>query len=256
MTNTNADINTKLNNIAKEIYKSFNFNKEKVVYILDDKKEISCAYGIEINNQFSIVVGIKNYIDANEIDEVHMVYFKNTIFHEFVHAESWLNKSQSLKDSFELNKLTYAYWAYKLVDEYMAYSRANEMYKQDQQFLKKSEGEVISAFEHYCNELKFRNGRPSDQMFADIYYDLGAAFIAHRFVNSDFSTISDKNYTQFVEMYLDHLKQASENNLNEYKEYEELGRQLIEDFKLLFPFAQKRHLNSSFKYFIANSHMK
>ena len=64
-----------------------------------------------------------------------------------------------------------------------------------------------------------------------------------------------KSY-RFIEMYFGHLKQAYENNINEYKEYEELSKRLIEDFKILFSFVQNRNRNNSFKYFVENSQMK
>jgi hypothetical protein len=251
-----VDINTQLDEIARNIYLDFNFNKERVVYKLDDQKDISFAYGRETNGKFSIVIGIKDYVIGNTIDQKYMVYYKNTLYHEFVHAESWLNRPEALKDSFNNNKLTYAYWAFKLLDEYRAYGKSNEKYKQDMQFIKSTEIDLVNSFEHYCNFLRFPNGSPTDEVFVDLYYDLGAAFINHNFVNPEFPTIKDKNYVKFVEAYLEHLKQASEGNLSEYKEYEKLGNQLIKDFSILFSVVQRKNAGSSYKYFLLNSHMK
>lgn len=250
------DVYTQLNKIAEGIYTDFNFNRENVLYELSNKNDAGTAYGRPVDKQYKIIVGIKDYIDANEIDEKQIVYFQNTMFHEFVHANTWLNTPETLKSAFEGNKLTFAYWAFKLVDEYRAYGEANEKYRQDKQYLKKGEKDVVKAFEHYCNKLQFRGQKPAPEVFTDIYYDLASAFIAHKFVNPDFPSISEKHYIQFVDSYLSHLKQASESNLLEYKEYEQLGKQLVKDFELLFPCVKGMHSGNSYHYFLNNAHMK
>lgn len=250
------DVYTQLTKIAKGIYADFDFNGENVLYELSKEKEAGIAYGQPVGKQFKVIVGIKDFIDANEIDEKQLIYFQNTMFHEFVHADTWLHTPETLKNAFQGNKLTYAYWAYKLLDEYRAYRKANEKYRQDKQYLKEGEEKILSVFEHYCNRLQFRAQEPAPEMFIDSYYDLGSAFIAHKFVNPDFPSINDKHYIQFVDSYLSHLKQASECNLTEYKEYEQLGKQLVKDFKLLFPYVNGMHIGNSFDYFLTNSHMK
>lgn len=251
-----VDVYTQLNKIAGGIYTDFNFNGENVLYELSNQIDAGTAYGRMVDKQYQIIVGIKDYIDANAIDEKQLVYFQNTMFHEFVHADTWLHTSETLKSAFEGNKLTYAYWAFKLLDEYRAYGEANEKYKEDKQFLKKGEKEVLIAFEHYCNMLQFPGQKPAPEVFADNYYDLGSAFIAHKFVNPDFPSIREKHYIQFVDSYLEHLKQASKSNLLEYKKYEQLGKQLVKDFKLLFPCVKGMHMNNSYDYFLINSHMQ
>ncbi|OMF18530.1 hypothetical protein BK133_30395 [Paenibacillus sp. FSL H8-0548] len=161
-----------------------------------------------------------------------------------------------LVKSFEGNELTYAYWAFKVLDEVKAYDEANKKYKQDKKFLKTDENGILKVFEHYCNELRFSGAKPPEAVFANNYYDLASAFIAHKFVNPDFPSINNKNYLKFVESYLGHLNKASAANLLEYKDYEELGKQLIKDFELLFIYVKGWHPNNSYKYFLLNSHMK
>lgn len=238
------------------IYIKISILIKKVKYELISQFEKETAYGQCLEKKFKIVVGIKDYIDAKEINEKNLVYFQNTMFHEFVHAETWINTTETLMKSFENNKLTYAYWAFKLVDEYKAYSKANEKYKEDKQFLINSEQEILNVFEHYCNKLESSGQGPPPEVFADSYYDLGSAFIAFKFVDPDFPSIKEKNYIQFVDSYLGHLKQASEDNLMEYKDYEQLGKLLLKDFKLLFPCVKEMHLGNSYEYFLTNSHMK
>lgn len=250
------DVYTQLNKIAEDIYADFNFNRENVLYELSNKNDAGTAYGRPVDKQYKIIVGIKEYIDANEIDEKQILYFQNTMFHEFVHANTWLNTPETLKSAFEGNKLTFAYWAFKLLDEYRAYDEANKRYREDKKYLKNGEKELLNVFEHYCNRLQSRGQEPAPELFADSYYDLASAFIAHKFVNPDFPSISDKHYIQFVDSYLSHLKQARESNLLEYKEYEQLGKQLVKDFKLLFPYVSRVHRDKSFDYFLINAHMK
>ncbi|OMF29762.1 hypothetical protein BK133_17320 [Paenibacillus sp. FSL H8-0548] len=96
-----VNIYAELNEIAENIYKDFGFNRENVSYELSSQKNIGEAYGWrEGYKQFKIVIGIKNYIDANAIDDIHRVYFKNTLFHEFVHANTFLNTPEKLYKSF------------------------------------------------------------------------------------------------------------------------------------------------------------
>lgn len=245
------DVRDELQTMTDNIFCSFNFKDSDIRYIMST--ETNDFYYTPKNS--TIIIGIQKYIDSNSIDATEKIYFQNSVLHECIHADTHIHMPIDLKQKFKQNRLSYAYWAFKLLDEYKAYSESNEVYKQDAKFLKNKEEKCIEIMCHYCQKLKPQN--TLDYQFVDSYYDFASAFIAHKCVNPNFPTIHDPLYLDFLESYFNHLKQGIESDFQKYNEYEIFAKKLLNDFKLLFHYVKKENpdIRMSYENFLKNSHM-
>ncbi|WP_026394553.1 hypothetical protein [Acetobacterium malicum] len=251
-------VREQLESLAENIFNTYSFSPKQVIFQLDPEANIRTAYCNINMKPITIVVGIADYLNANTIDEAQKIYFQNSVLHECEHAKTQLLLPNTLKEWFNENKLSYGLWAFKLLDEYNAYSISNKNYKQDKGFLRGTEENILETITWYGQRHNISNA-PLEKYYeyADSYYDLGTAFIAHKYVNNDFPTIKEENYLAFVSSYFNHLKEASEFCLTTCEEYMFLSHTLLEDFKLLIKCVQKINptINISYDNFLRNSHM-
>ncbi len=241
----------KYRRIAKKIYEMFGFNENQVKMEIAVEKEEQERYGYQKDGIYYVVIGIKELIERG-CSEEQLIYFKNTVFHELVHARNYINASEEVREMIHKFELTYAYWARKLVDEYMAYKESNELFPEDKSCLLKSEDEILMAFKHYCFPLK-----PTFNMekkFFESYYELGSAFIAHSVLDNEFPHKKDVNLHNFHEKYMHHLKKAADECYSTKKQYEQLAEMLLKDFEVLYRVVKEKP-KTDFKYFKINSHM-
>lgn len=242
-----------LGKIAYKIIETYNFSNNKFKLELDSTKSIDYARCFFMEEPIKVVIGIKEYIDNNLINEIEKIYFQNSIVHECEHANRRLNLPDSLRAVME-KRNSVTYFAFLLVDEYNAYYKSNKIFKQDESFIKTTEIETVGAFVHYCNRITPKTDKDD---FFDGYYDLCTRFIVLDCVLLETSRLKDEKYLMFITSYIKHLKEANDNSLKYYSEYYKLSQQLIDDFRLLFEYVKNEFPNENidFKNFLTNSHM-
>lgn len=238
--------------IAEGIAEQFGFGKNRVIVDVNTEVGVGEGWTLPVEGRCFVMVGIKDLIET-EYTEALLLTFKNTVYHELVHVRNYFNASDEVREIVDKEELTYAYWARKLTDDYMAYTEANQSFPLDKSCLGISEEDILKVFYHYCLPLIFDN--ETDAMLFQSFYNLGTAIIVNSIVDDEFPHRKDENLQKFHERYMYHLKKAVDECYSTKKEFEQLAEMLLKDFEILYRVIKQKSV-TDFEYFKKNSRMK
>lgn len=219
-------------------------NKVKFVFVPNKYDKESISYfkdGI-----YNIEVGIKDYSNIEKITEKQYNHICNTVLHELIHSRNFYLLSDKIKQQLGDNKRTLAHYAWKILDEYSAYTESNQRFPETFDELNGNTNDVFNAFTHMT---RGRLLGATDWEFYNAFCDYCSALIARYVLDKDnLLSYNEENYKSAIEAYINDLKYSYDRMPLSYEQYESLGRRLINNLLALIP--QKKQ-----KIFKCNTHI-
>jgi len=209
-------------------------------------------FSSENEGYYCLNISSQKYIgkERNDADDIEI---GNTICHELSHAKTRENMQEDVLLRLKENKKSWAYWAYRVIDEYRAYKLANELYPQEKDVLKSTEAEIIHVIKHYS--CPHTNTGYSDEAYIDSYYDLASAIIAHNIVNPEFPSSTSESFNRFAKTFMEIIVTAALKDNMTYHDYKKVGQELRDSFKLITKDQTPAMQKAVFANFCKNSHM-
>ena len=168
----------------------FSFDISKISFIFEERLPGCLGCGMPTKeNSFLIYISPSaiNNLDINNSQQMNS--FKNTIYHELVHAQTFFSQNSELKNMRKSTDCSFSKWAFKIVDDYKAYHLSNVYYPETPDSLKSKQGYNIRVYAHYCNRL---NPGPSAFEYFDSFYDLATSFMLKNLLTLLFHTITTR----------------------------------------------------------------
>ena len=176
-----------------------------------------------------ITVGVKEY-NWKQITEKQRLKICNTIYHELVHVRD-RKRIKGIIDDDVMNSRDLAHFGYMLVDEFIAYTEANEIYPESEEDLNSSlEDLYYVLFQHMTNRILYLNGSrirtESDQnRFFEACYENCSALIPRYVICGGFS--EDKKYVPFQRAMAGLVNSVDEKEKLDFEDYKQIGNSFI-----------------------------
>ncbi|SLK16420.1 MULTISPECIES: hypothetical protein [unclassified Paenibacillus] len=188
-----------------------------------------------------VIIGIKETLDTSKtITDEDWLAFKNTIHHELTHAKNYISLDHSTKEKINNQLYSLKHFAYKLIDEYSAYSSADGKYRQTG--IGSSEETIQRALrplwsnDYFVEQTTSQNGF-NDAMRYEHFVDLCTAVLVHSIRNDKFPSFKE-TYTGYNEMCKSLVsileKYSAQLPLN-HEEYEKASLRIWEALLIMVP---------------------
>lgn len=192
-----------------------------------------------INNL--VIIGIRETLDtSNPITDEDWLAFKNTIHHELTHAKNYIAMDHSTKEKINNELFTLKHFAYKLIDEYSAYSSADGKYRQTG--IGSSEETIQRALKPLWSNDYFVEQTTSQNGFNDAkrnehFVDLCTAVLVHSIRNDKFPSIKEtyNGYNEMCKSLVSILEEYSAQLPLNHEEYEKAGLRIWEVLLIIVP---------------------
>lgn len=235
----------KLNELILLFESNFNLlDKVNLIFAINKYDKESVSYFK--SGVFNIEIGIKDYDDIEKVTDKQYNHICNTILHELIHARNFYSLSNKTQQRLNDNKMTLAYYAWKILDEYSAYLESNQRFPETSKELCGNADDVFNAFIHMT---KGRLIGAADWEFYDAFYDYCSALIVIYILDKEnLLSYNEGRNKSAIESYINDLKYSYNRMPLSYEQYESLGRRLIKDILIMIPREKQ-------KVFMQNTHI-
>lgn len=188
-----------------------------------------------------VIIGSQETLDTSEpITNQDWLAFKNTIHHELTHAKNYLALDDATKEKINNDLFTLTHFAFKLIDEFSAYSSADGKYRQTG--IGSSEETIQRALKPLWSNDYFVEQTTSQNGFNDAkryehFVDLCTAVLVHSIRNDKFPSIKE-TYTGYNEMcksLVSILEEYSAQLPLNHEEYEKASLRIWEALLIMVP---------------------
>ncbi|MET1174571.1 hypothetical protein [Paenibacillus amylolyticus] len=244
--------------VFNRVLKNFEANKRKkkiqlFVNQIMDEFSLDGTVGVEYTDSLPmrqgrfdrfnsiVIIGIKETLDTSKpITDEDWLGFKNTIHHELTHAKNYMALDHATKEKINNDLFTLKHFAYKLIDEFSAYSSADRKYRQTG--LNSTEETVQRAlkmlwFNDLFVEQTTSENRYNDADRNEYFVDLCTAVLIHSLRNDKFPSIIE-TYTGYNEMcrsLVSILEEYSAQLPLNHEEYEKASLRIWEALLIMVP---------------------
>ncbi|CAM3303554.1 hypothetical protein HP548_12130 [Paenibacillus taichungensis] len=244
--------------VFNRVLKNYEANKRKKrirLYVNQILNEFSLvgAVKVEFNADMTIrngrydrfkslvIVGIQETLDTSEpITDQDWLAFKNTFHHELTHAKNYIALDDATKEKINNELFTLKHFAFKLIDEYSAYSSADGKYRQTG--IGSSEEIIQRALKPLWSNDYFVEQTTSQNGYNDVkryehFVDLCTAVLVHSIRNDKFPSIKETyaGYNEMCKSLVSILEEYSAQLPLNHEEYEEASLRIWEALLIMVP---------------------
>lgn len=188
-----------------------------------------------------VIIGIQETLDTSEpITDQDWLAFKNTIHHELTHAKNYIALDDATKEKINNDLFSLKHFAFKLIDEYSAYSSADGKYIQTG--IGSSEETIQGALkplwsnDYFVEQTTSQNGY-NDAKRYEHFVDLCTAVLVHSIRNDKFPSIKEtySGYNEMCKSLVSILEEYSAQLPLNHEEYEKASLRIWEALLIMVP---------------------